>query len=87
MDVQGKCFVSHEKNATPNVQEWSERGPYRFYFSESYDGSTKSFGDPPPSAMDVGDVTKDPESANVPTDRPKVRPLASMDVFAGCGGE
>jgi len=69
-----------------SAEEWSEGGPYRFYFSEAYDRKNKRFTKPPRSATDIGNRDKDRKEANVYSDWPDVEPLATMDVFAGCGG-
>lgn len=83
----GKCFVSYEQNADKTIEDWSTRGPYRFYFSEAYDQKTKSFTKPSRSAVNIGNLESDKTDANVPFDWPEIpRPLRTMDVFAGCGG-
>lgn len=81
-DLQGRCYVRgcDEKNQS-SVSKWCEEGPDRWFFTNSYDSGDKSINDLEKEASEFGDDLKSiPEYPNVK------RKLASMDIFAGCGG-
>lgn len=97
--VMGKCYLVHSENLQESVQEWSAKGPNRFYFSETYNSQTEEFTDPSPQACTVGkskkkgnnlkSKSKKIENNSVETipSFPKIsKKLKSLDVFAGCGG-
>jgi len=69
------------------VDEWTCKGPYRFYFTDAFNRKTLSFIEPSAKAKKLGDLEHESEIENVPVDWQKIpRPLYMMDVFAGCGG-
>ncbi|KAF5294330.1 hypothetical protein FQR65_LT10783 [Abscondita terminalis] len=94
--VTGKCYVACGSTLDVAANEWIEGGPYRFYFTEGYDG--KKFIDLPVSATKIGLLGKGKgkgkgksnKSEKVPHEVPppwnSSRLLKCMDVFAGCGG-
>ncbi|PBC25685.1 DNA (cytosine-5)-methyltransferase PliMCI [Apis cerana cerana] len=53
-DVAGKCYLVYSENLDQSVEEWTTAGPYRFYFSQAYNASEKTFVDPPYYAMNIG---------------------------------
>lgn len=55
--VMGKCFISHGENFDP-PQEWSKKGPNRFYFMEMYDFKTHKFDEAPVKARRIGTTGK-----------------------------
>ncbi|KOB70090.1 Cytosine-specific methyltransferase [Operophtera brumata] len=85
-----------------SLLEWFEKDPSRFYFSKCYDKSTGKIADVPDHAKAVGrsDIGQDKgkgtgkgksklsKSAEEQPheDEVKIRPLRTLDVFAGCGG-
>ncbi|XP_048478482.1 DNA (cytosine-5)-methyltransferase PliMCI [Plutella xylostella] len=97
--VVGPCHLVHEKNIpSENKQEWLEKDPSRFYFREAFSRKTGKFTEVPPEAESVGRVDKGKEKgkgkgksskASATTEASttaSVRPLRTLDVFAGCGG-
>ncbi|KAK5638240.1 hypothetical protein RI129_012535 [Pyrocoelia pectoralis] len=96
--VTGKCYLAFGNALDVSVDEWSNGGPYRFYFTESYDAKTQKFCDVPPHATRIGSFGKGKgkgkgksnQSEKTPKDVPpqweSTRKLKCMDVFAGCGG-
>ncbi|XP_050512373.1 DNA (cytosine-5)-methyltransferase PliMCI [Diabrotica virgifera virgifera] len=97
--VMGKCYLSYGYNFE-SPTEWSELGPYRFYFTEAYDPENKKITELPTNAKNIGIKGKgkgggkikgkaklENDLADLPPVWDKVdRPLRCMDVFAGCGG-
>ncbi|XP_057663832.1 DNA (cytosine-5)-methyltransferase PliMCI-like [Diorhabda carinulata] len=97
--VMGRCYLAYGYNFASST-EWSEQGPYRFYFLEAYDAKKRKIFDLPAKAKNIGIIGKGKgggkikgmakqrmQFAELPTDWEKIeRPLATMDVFAGCGG-
>ena len=79
--IQGKCFVAFEKQLEIDLPEWSAEAPDRFYASEKYDYEESSFVE-----LSELDLEKIIPSKDVPTERPKIKRLATMDVFCGSGG-
>ncbi|XP_049946274.1 DNA (cytosine-5)-methyltransferase 1-like [Schistocerca serialis cubense] len=47
-NVVGKCCVVYSNNLTVPVMKWSCEGPDRFYFTETFNSSTKTFSRPTP---------------------------------------
>ncbi|XP_051164166.1 DNA (cytosine-5)-methyltransferase PliMCI-like [Leptopilina boulardi] len=72
--VVGKCYLAFEGNFK---KELLTEGSDRFYFSKTYYPEEKLFGDVSKSAK---------EFLQFGNNYPKVRKLATLDVFAGCGG-
>ncbi|XP_072402558.1 DNA (cytosine-5)-methyltransferase PliMCI-like [Diabrotica undecimpunctata] len=97
--VEGKCYLSYGYNFK-SIIEWSEQGPYRFYFTEAYDPENKIRKELCEKAKNIGirgkgkadgKVKGNSKQENDFTDFPPIwdkidRPLKCMDVFAGCGG-
>nr|CAH7742222.1 unnamed protein product [Callosobruchus chinensis] len=94
-NVQGKCYVAYgELFESPS--EWSQQGPYRYYFTESYNLKTRKFESVPDVAKKIGCMGKGKKGQIVkgrskasyepPPEWEKVEPLRCMDIFAGCGG-
>ncbi|KAG6440695.1 hypothetical protein O3G_MSEX001376 [Manduca sexta] len=94
--IYEKNVPSHE-----SLQGWLDRDPSRFYFRMAFDKTCGEFVDVPNYATTVGrtDKGKDKgkgkgksskatETNNQPNkvEEVKVRPLRTLDVFAGCGG-
>lgn len=99
--VVGHCHLIYEQNVPQNIslQEWLGSDPCRFYFRMAYCKSTGEFTDLPQNAISVGrtDRTKDKgkgkgkstkttETVPAKVVEEKIRPLRTLDVFAGCGG-
>ncbi|KAJ8965257.1 hypothetical protein NQ314_004269 [Rhamnusium bicolor] len=97
-NVEGKCFLAFGDNlASPS--EWSKKGPFRFYFTETYDPKTHKHDEVPAQARKTGTLGKgkggkgkskvkpEKEAPELPIEWGKQdKPLRCMDVFAGCGG-
>lgn len=96
----GKCYLAYSENLQESIQEWSTKGPNRFYFTEAYDSKNKEFIDPSAQACNVGktakkDVNLKSKSKKTGTNfvdpivnYPQIsRKLRTLDVFAGCGGD
>eukprot|EP00111_Clytia_hemisphaerica_P007316 TCONS_00021299-protein len=49
-NVEGKCFVLYADDEEANIAEYTDAGPDRFYFNESYDADSESFDIPPNKA-------------------------------------
>ncbi|KAB0791577.1 hypothetical protein PPYR_03377 [Photinus pyralis] len=96
--VTGKCYLAYGPALDVPVAEWSAAGPYRFYFTESYDAKTQKIGDVPAQATRIGSLGKgkgkgkgkssqaEQKPKDIPPQWETTRKLKSMDVFAGCGG-
>ncbi|XP_049873328.1 DNA (cytosine-5)-methyltransferase PliMCI-like isoform X2 [Pectinophora gossypiella] len=100
--VVGPCSLTYEKNIPEqdSIHEWLEKDPSRFYFRMAYDKSRGEFVDVPHHASSIGrtDKGKDKgkgkgksskpqqEQQNTKVEEIKIRPLRTLDVFAGCGG-
>ena len=56
--VRGKCSVVFEENLDETIDDWSAKGPYKFYFSEAYDAEKKEFTFPPNAAKKIGATGK-----------------------------
>lgn len=98
--VTGPCHLVYERNVPQQdrLQEWLEKDPSRFYFRSAYDKATGSVVDVPSHATVVGrtEKAKDKGKGKGKSSKPvetnsigadaKVRPLRTLDVFAGCGG-
>ncbi|KAM4889230.1 DNA (cytosine-5)-methyltransferase 1 [Thomomys bottae] len=95
--AQGRCMVEYGEDLPECVQEYSARGPDRFYFLEAYNAKSKSFEDPPNHARSpwnkgkgkgkgrskVKSPTQESSEPEVELKLPKLR---TLDVFSGCGG-
>ncbi|XP_076247573.1 DNA (cytosine-5)-methyltransferase PliMCI [Calliopsis andreniformis] len=57
-EVAGKCYVVYSENLDQSVEQWTAGGPNRFYFSQAYNASEKTFLDPPNHAMNIGKCGK-----------------------------
>ncbi|CAD0201424.1 unnamed protein product [Chrysodeixis includens] len=99
--VVGPCHLIYEQNVPQpySLLEWLERDPNRFYFRSAFDKTNGQFVDVPHHAVNIGrtERTKDKgkgkgksskpaETTNTKLDTVSVRPLRTLDVFAGCGG-
>ncbi|KAM3965336.1 DNA cytosine-5 methyltransferase [Aphomia sociella] len=98
--VVGPCHLIYEQNVPQNysLQDWLEADPNRFYFRMAFNKQSSQFTDVPQNAMSVGrsDKGKDKGKGKGKSSKPnhssnrledvKVRPLRTLDVFAGCGG-
>uniref|UniRef100_A0A2H1WNZ3 DNA (cytosine-5)-methyltransferase n=1 Tax=Spodoptera frugiperda TaxID=7108 RepID=A0A2H1WNZ3_SPOFR len=100
--VVGVCHLFYEHNVPQqySLTEWLEKDPCRFYFRMAFDKSSGQFVDVPHHATTVGrtsDRSKDKgkgkgksskpvESTKTTFETSSVRPLRTLDVFAGCGG-
>lgn len=98
--VVGPCYLVYEQNIPQqeSLLDWLEKDPSRFYFRMAYDPSTGKIGDVPNHAITVGrrdrgkDKGKGKGKSSKPTegkpnqDEVSIRPLRTLDVFAGCGG-
>lgn len=99
--VMGPCHLVYEKNVPDNesLHDWLEKDPNRFYFREAYDKTTGKFVNVPHDVINVGRLdkgkdkgkgkgksTKNVSAMNTAHDNATMRPLKTLDVFAGCGG-
>ncbi|KPI97703.1 DNA (cytosine-5)-methyltransferase 1 [Papilio xuthus] len=99
--VIGPCHLVYERNIPhqETLHEWLERDPSRFYFRMAYNKATKEIEDVPQHAAAVGrtDKGKDKGKGKGKSSKPvetninkyeevKIRPLRTLDIFAGCGG-
>lgn len=98
--VVGPCHVIYDKNIPDQNSryEWLEQDPNRVYFKEAFDKTTGKFIEVPEQAALIGRTDKGKDkgkgkgkSSKVAVGAPKteevkVRPLRTLDVFAGCGG-
>ncbi|XP_006875222.1 PREDICTED: DNA (cytosine-5)-methyltransferase 1 [Chrysochloris asiatica] len=95
--VQGRCTVEYGEDLPECLQDYSSRGPDRFYFLEAYNAKSKSFEDPPNHARSPGNKgkgkgkgkgkAKSPASEpSEPEEQVKLPKLRTLDVFSGCGG-
>lgn len=51
--VAGKCYLVYHHELEP-ATDWCKQGPYRFYFTESYDPKTFKFDYVPEDAKKIG---------------------------------
>ncbi|XP_052741577.1 DNA (cytosine-5)-methyltransferase 1 [Bicyclus anynana] len=99
--VVGICHLVYVDNIPQEdkIHEWLEMDPSRVYFRQSFDRRSGRFDDVPQHARSVGrrDRGKDKgkgkgkssktvEPSVAESVEVKVRPLRTLDVFAGCGG-
>lgn len=97
--VTGPCHIYYERNIPESEvsRDWLERDPNRFYFREAYDKETGKFINVPHAATGIGRAEKSKDkgkgkgkgkSRDTGPGREEVavRPLRTLDVFAGCGG-
>nr|QNQ79147.1 DNA (cytosine-5)-methyltransferase 1 [Phenacoccus solenopsis] len=93
--VEGKCYVANEKNLKCSTDEWSQQGPYRFYYKNAYDHKNKSFSRAPTTITRYYEDPVTRRKSNIieeiieenPVLWPTIsRPLRCLDIFAGCGG-
>nr|QJS39016.1 DNA methyltransferase 1 [Mythimna separata] len=99
--VVGACHLIYEQNVPQQytLAQWLEGDPCRFYFRMAFDKSSGQIIDVPHHAISVGRTErgkdkgkgKGKSSKLVETNDNKlehtsVRPLRTLDVFAGCGG-
>ncbi|CAK1556371.1 unnamed protein product [Leptosia nina] len=96
--VVGPCHLSYIDNIpqSDSIYTWLERDPNRIYFRMSYDKKSDEFNDIPQCARTIGpskgkDKGKGKGKSSKPelrvvTAEANVRPLRTLDVFAGCGG-
>ncbi|ROL51170.1 DNA (cytosine-5)-methyltransferase 1 [Anabarilius grahami] len=74
-EVLGRCRVEYAEDLVENVQDYSSRGPDRFYFREAYNARSKGKG-----------KSASQESPDQEPQEPTVPKLRTLDVFSGCGG-
>ncbi|XP_045784072.1 DNA (cytosine-5)-methyltransferase PliMCI-like [Maniola jurtina] len=96
--VTGLCHLVYVDNIPQqdSICEWLEMDPSRMYFKQSYDRASGKFGPVPDHAKLVGREDgwkgkgkgkgKSNKSSVSKTPEMNVRPLRTLDVFAGCGG-
>ncbi|CAG4956224.1 unnamed protein product [Colias eurytheme] len=98
--VVGPCHLVYIENIpqSDNIYSWLEQDPNRFYFRMSYDKKSNEIIDVPHYAKNIGrtDKGKDKGKGKGKSSKPieqiskvnevKVKPLRTLDVFAGCGG-
>ncbi|XP_012254092.2 DNA (cytosine-5)-methyltransferase 1-like isoform X2 [Athalia rosae] len=56
--VVGKCYLMYSENLEQSIEEWSNSGANRFYFSQSYNIDEKNFEEPPPHTITIGKQSK-----------------------------
>lgn len=88
--------MANLKNLPCSAEEWSKGGPYRFYYEEAYISIDKKFTAAPStttrSSKCAGSKTRSNLTEKITEEAPKTwpylsKPLRSLDIFAGCGGE
>ncbi|XP_053609291.1 DNA (cytosine-5)-methyltransferase 1-like [Plodia interpunctella] len=99
--VVGPCHLIYDRNVPPQLElrDWLEADPDRFYFRMAYDRSADRIVDVPDHATEVGRAERGKDKgkgkgkssskrveSEAKTAEAKVRPLRTLDVFAGCGG-
>lgn len=99
--VVGPCYLIYEQNLPSNIdlQDWLQVNPNRFYFRMAFDKKTGKVIDVPQHSMSVGRVDKGKDKgkgkgksskatdiSSAKMNEVKIRPLRTLDVFAGCGG-
>ncbi|XP_018573692.1 DNA (cytosine-5)-methyltransferase 1 [Anoplophora glabripennis] len=97
-NVAGKCYLAFGDNLE-STSDWSKKGPFRFYFTESYNPKTHKNDEVPMQARRIGTLGKgkggkskgkvksEKELPESPLEWGTIStPLKCMDVFAGCGG-
>ncbi|XP_026327114.1 DNA (cytosine-5)-methyltransferase 1-like isoform X3 [Hyposmocoma kahamanoa] len=99
--VVGTTQIIYEKNIPDqnSIHEWLEKDPTRFYFRMAFDKRSGEFVDVPHHATCIGRIDKGkdkgkgkgksskPQEVNNPKiEEKKIKPLRTLDVFAGCGG-
>uniref|UniRef100_A0A8C1QZG8 DNA (cytosine-5)-methyltransferase n=1 Tax=Cyprinus carpio TaxID=7962 RepID=A0A8C1QZG8_CYPCA len=92
-EVLGRCQVEYAEDLVESVQDYSSKGPDRFYFLEAYNAKTRSFEDPPNHARSAvhkgkgkGKGKASQESQDQEPQETTVPKLRTLDVFSGCGG-
>nr|XP_023026505.1 DNA (cytosine-5)-methyltransferase 1-like [Leptinotarsa decemlineata] len=96
--VMGKCYLAFGDNFQ-SPSDWSKKGPFRYYFMESYDPKKHTYDEVPLRYRKLGTLGKgkggkgkvkskfEIELPEIPPEWEQIdRPLRCMDVFAGCGG-
>ncbi|KAJ8922234.1 hypothetical protein NQ315_004171 [Exocentrus adspersus] len=97
-NVAGKCYLAYGDNFE-SPSDWSKKGPFRFYFTETYDPKTHRNDEVPIQARKIGTLGKGKGGkgkgkfkSDKDLPEPAIewetigKPLKCMDVFAGCGG-
>ena len=100
--VCGKCVLVNSAALDVPLEQFINQGPLRFYFNKCYNAETKEFEAVPCDAEHIGGRKKSkgkskgkkaleqqPDTAdqtNAPEIWPPVKPLRTLDIFAGCGG-
>ncbi|XP_068633744.1 DNA (cytosine-5)-methyltransferase 1-like isoform X2 [Battus philenor] len=99
--VVGPCDLIYEGNMSnrEKLNDWLQSDPNRFYFRMAYNKVTKEVEDVPKHATAVGrtEKSKDKGKGKGKSTKPanatisdagivKIRPLRTLDIFAGCGG-
>ncbi|XP_017883668.1 DNA (cytosine-5)-methyltransferase PliMCI-like [Ceratina calcarata] len=64
-NVVGKCYLAYSENITIPIDDWTDAGPYRFYFSEAYDIEHEKFEEPCSTARNLGRSTLKGSKGNV----------------------
>lgn len=54
----GKCYLMYSENLDRPIDDWSTSGPHRFYFTQSYNVTERTFDEPPSRAMSIGQIGK-----------------------------
>ncbi|XP_052746460.1 DNA (cytosine-5)-methyltransferase 1 isoform X2 [Bicyclus anynana] len=99
--VVGLCNLVYVDNIPQQdkIHEWSEKDPSRVYFRRSFDEVSGRFRNVPQHALDIGrknggkgkgkgkgKSSRTVEQSDAESQDVKVRPLMTLDLFAGCGG-
>ncbi|XP_050350712.1 DNA (cytosine-5)-methyltransferase 1-like isoform X2 [Nymphalis io] len=99
--VVGPCQLVYVDNIPQQdyIYDWLEKDPSRIYFRMAYNNATGQIEDVPQQAKSVGrgDKGKDKGKGKGKSSKPlepniganpeiNIRPLRTLDVFAGCGG-
>lgn len=98
--VVGPCQLVYEQNIPQNVSlhDWLEKDPNRIYFRMAFDKTSGQIVSVPHHATTIGRTEKSkdkgkgkgksskPIEPNTKSEELKIRPLRTLDVFAGCGG-
>lgn len=99
--VVGPCHLVYVENIPQkdHIYDWLEKDPCRIYFRMAFNKATGQIEDVPQQAKSVGrgDRGKDKGKGKGKSSKPvvtdvmttpetNIRPLRTLDVFAGCGG-
>lgn len=96
-NVQGRCRIEYYENIKSYLQKYSEE-VHNFFFQKAYNAKSKEIVEPPAEitktaakknlkkAIDEDSDEEEEKNEASNSNSGKFKPLATLDVFAGCGG-